>query len=363
MGASRAPRSDLGQTKAIWYALLRNDLESANSTTSQTLSRSIFVSHLFHLGLVITWVSVNLMQIGWQGTYSEWVVSGQTGAGSAHAVRDPQLGVSGIDGLSSRIISTSGLYHWLYALGYRHNSELMVSATLLFVGASLLTVGGLFHAMHLSAAGNSNLDGSSIFVNQLSTGIGLASILWSGHIIHVAGPVSRGIAISWSTLLLVLPHSDGLSPLLSLRWHEYSTILSASSLDGGPVTLTDIAHHHLALGIVCIILGHLSRSVTLPTIPFTLHFGLATSLAALGTFSSFAAVHLEIFPVYDGLDTTSLASLYTHHQYIAGFFLLGAFSHGAIYLVRDYQPLATEHRLVSRLLAHRAVIISHLSSV
>ena len=150
MGASRAPRSDLGQTKAIWYALIRNDLETANSTTSLTLSSSIFVSHLFHLGLVITWVSVNLMQIGWQGTYSEWVVSGKTAAGSAHAVRDPQLGVSGIDGLSSRIISTSGLYNWFYTLGYRQNSELMVSATLLFFGASFLTVGGIVHAMHLS---------------------------------------------------------------------------------------------------------------------------------------------------------------------------------------------------------------------
>jgi len=30
-----------------------------------------------------------------------------------------------------------------------------------------------------------------------------------------------------------------------------------------------------------------------------------------------------------------MSALYTHHQYIAGFFLLGAFAHGAIYLIRD----------------------------
>ena len=29
------------------------------------------------------------------------------------------------------------------------------------------------------------------------------------------------------------------------------------------------------------------------------------------------------------------AALYTHHQYIGGFFMCGAFAHGAIFLVRD----------------------------
>ena len=314
------------------------------------------------------------MQIAWQGSFKSWVsltLSGSgsgSSAGSAHAVRDPQLGYSGIQGLSSRIVAQSGLYHWLVALGYRTNTNLMVSATLLMGSSSLLTVSALFHASNLTSTtystptSTSILDGSSIFVNQLITGIGFSSILWSGHIIHVAGPISRGIAIKWSTLLLLLPHRSGLSPLLTLRWHEYADIITSPSVLG-PLKLSDIAHHHLALGIGFILIGHPSRSITRPTVPFTLHVGLASSLAALGTFSSFAAVQLDIFPVYSALDTTSTASLYTHHQYIAGFFLLGSFSHGAIYLIRDYQPLAKEHRLISRLLEHRSVIVSHLSSV
>jgi hypothetical protein len=47
----------------------------------------------------------------------------------------------------------------------------------------------------------------------------------------------------------------------------------------------------------------------------------------LGTASSFAATHIDAFTVYAYLtkDFTAMSALYTHHQYIAGFFLLGAF--------------------------------------
>jgi hypothetical protein len=56
------------------------------------------------------------------------------------------------------------------------------------------------------------------------------------------------------------------------------------------------------------------------------------------------SVCLEVSSNYDGVplrwrylakDFTAMSALYTHHQYIAGFFLLGAFAHGAIYLIRD----------------------------
>jgi photosystem I P700 chlorophyll a apoprotein A2 len=85
----------------------------------------------------------------------------------------------------------------------------------------------------------------------------------------------------------------------------------------------------------------------------------ALSLAALGTASSFAATRI----------TTGLASIYTHHQYIAGFFLLGAFAHGAIYLIRDANltPGAANNslraRFVTTLLQYRSAIISHLSAI
>jgi photosystem I P700 chlorophyll a apoprotein A2 len=62
-------------------------------------------------------------------------------------------------------------------------------------------------------------------------------------------------------------------------------------------------------------------------------------------------------------DYTTQAALYTHHQYIAGFLMVGAFAHGAIFWVRDYDPEANKNNVLARVLDHKEAIISHLSWV
>ena len=86
---------------------------------------------------------------------------------------------------------------------------------------------------------------------------------------------------------------------------------------------------------------------------------------------SFTTIRIGAFTVYAYLtkDFTALSAIYTHHQYIAGFFLLGAFAHGAIYLIRDANltPGAANNslraRFVTTLLQYRSAIISHLSAI
>jgi len=92
----------------------------------------------------------------------------------------------------------------------------------------------------------------------------------------------------------------------------------------------------------------------------SIHFDLAVSLAALGTASSFAANHLGAFTPYAFLanDLVAQAALYTHHQYIAGFFMCGAFAHGSIFLVRDTAVVGT---VIGWMLAYRAGLVSLLS--
>ncbi|CAN1201950.1 Photosystem I P700 chlorophyll a apoprotein A2 [Linum perenne] len=60
-------------------------------------------------------------------------------------------------------------------------------------------------------------------------------------------------------------------------------------------------------------------------------------------------------------DFTTQAALYTHHQYIAGFIMTGAFAHGAIFFIRDYNPQQNEDNVLARMLEHKEAIISHLS--
>jgi len=211
---------------------------------------------------------------------------------------------------------------------------------------------GWFHGSH---GNNLKLSGQSFAVNNAGF-IGIPSLAWSGHLIHVALPAARGHRVDWSNLWNRLPHPDGLRGLATLDWTTYASDLDSPghsfgiadqasgtgilSFTGGQIAestgsleLTDIAHHHLALGIVCLCLGHLTRSIEWRLIPpKSPHFILGISLAILGTLSTFYAAHLEIYPAY-------------------------------AYLQRDLVPGSNDHWLGHLLLRQRHVIISHLSAI
>jgi photosystem I P700 chlorophyll a apoprotein A2 len=59
-------------------------------------------------------------------------------------------------------------------------------------------------------------------------------------------------------------------------------------------------------------------------------------------------------------DFTTEAALYTHHQYIAGFLMVGAFAHGAIFLYVIMIRMNKDN-VLARMLEHKEAIISHLS--
>jgi photosystem I P700 chlorophyll a apoprotein A2 len=101
------------------------------------------------------------------------------------------------------------------------------------------------------------------------------------------------------------------------------------------------------------------------TLNNSLHFQLALALASLGVVTSLVAQHMYSMPPYAFIakDYTTMAALYTHHQYIATFIMCGAFAHGAIFLIRDYDPEANKNNVLARVLEHKEAIISHLSWV
>ncbi|GJZ69754.1 photosystem I P700 apoprotein A2, partial [Tanacetum coccineum] len=154
--------------------------------------------------------------------------------------------------------------------------------------------------------------------------------------------------------------------------------------------LTDMAHHHLAIAFIFLIAGHMYRTnfgighsmkdlldAHIPpggrlgrghkglydTINNSLHFQLGLALASLGVITSLVAQHMYSLPAYAFIaqDFTTQAALYTHHQYIAGFIMTGAFAHGAIFFIRDYNPEQNEDNVLARMLEHKEAIISHLS--
>ncbi|CAL5179483.1 unnamed protein product [Lathyrus oleraceus] len=149
-------------------------------------------------------------------------------------------------------------------------------------------------------------------------------------------------------------------------------------------------HHHLAIAILFLIGGHMYRTnfgighsikyileAHIPpggrlgrghkglydTINNSIHFQLGLALASLGVITSLVAQHMYSLPAYAFIaqDFTTQAALYTHHQYIAGFIMTGAFAHGAIFFIRDYNPEQNADNVLARMLEHKEAIISHLS--
>lgn len=66
---------------------------------------------------------------------------------------------------------------------------------------------------------------------------------------------------------------------------------------------------------------------------------------------------------YLATDYGTQLSLFTHHNWIGGFCVVGAGAHAAIFMVRDYDPASSYNNLLDRVIRHRDAIISHLNWV
>jgi photosystem I P700 chlorophyll a apoprotein A2 len=236
-------------------------------------------------------------------------------------------------------------------------------------------------------------------------------------LIHVAIPESRGQHVGWDNFLTTMPHPAGLAPFFTGNWGVYAqnpdtaqhvfgtangagtailTFLGGFHPQTQSLWLTDMAHHHLAIAVLFIVAGHMYRTnfgighsikemmdsktffgkpvegpFNMPhqgiyeTYNNSLHFQLGWHLACLGVITSLVAQHMYAMPPYAFMakDYTTQAALYTHHQYIAGFLMVGAFAHGAIFWIRDYDPEQNKGNVLARMLEHKEALISHLSWV
>ena len=127
--------------------------------------------------------------------------------------------------------------------------------------------------------------------HHLSGLLGLGSLSWTGHLLHVSLPTTKlmdaidagqPLVLNGNTIASVadipLPHeffnqdllaqlypgfSAGIGAFFNGNWAAYSDFLT---FKGGinPVTgsmwMTDIAHHHLAIAVLFIVAGHMYRT-------------------------------------------------------------------------------------------------------
>ncbi|MBW4460320.1 MAG: photosystem I core protein PsaB [Nodosilinea sp. WJT8-NPBG4] len=424
--ATKFPKfsQDLAQdptTRRLWYGIATaHDFESHDGMTEENLYQKIFASHFGHLAIIFLWTSGNLFHVAWQGNFEQWIKDPLNIKPIAHAIWDPHFGQPAVDAFSQAGSSTpvniafSGVYHWWYTIGMRTNTDLYTGAVFLLILSAVFLFAGWLHLQPKFRPSLSWFKNAESRLNHHLAGLfGVSSLAWTGHLVHVAIPESRGVHVGWENFLSMKPHPEGLMPFFTGNWGVYAQNPDTSSHIFGTATgsgsailtflggfhpqteslwLTDMAHHHLAIAVIFIIAGHMYRTNfgighsikeilnahkppsgalgeghkgLYDTYNNSLHFQLAFHLASLGVITSLVAQHMYALPPYAFMarDYTTQAALYTHHQYIAGFIMVGAFAHGAIFLIRDYDPKANHNNVLYRVLEHKEAIISHLSWV
>merc|ERR1711966_578999 len=205
-----------------------HDLEAHDGMTEENLYQKIFASHFGHLAIIFLWTSGNLFHVAWQGNFEKWVTNPLKTRPIAHSIWDPHFGELALKAFSKGNeypvnIAFSGVYHWWYTIGFRTNQELYAgSVGLLLFSCALLFAGWL----HLQPKFRPSLswfkNNESRLNHHLSGLFGVSSLAWTGHIVHVAIPASRGVHVGWDNFLTTPPHPAGLAPFFNGNWTVYA---------------------------------------------------------------------------------------------------------------------------------------------
>jgi photosystem I P700 chlorophyll a apoprotein A2 len=292
--ASRFPKFSQGlaqdpTTRRIWFSIATtHDFESHDDITEERLYHKNFASHFGQLAIIFLWTSGNLFHVAWQGNFEAWVRDPLHVRPIAHAIWDPHFGQPIIEAFTRGgapgplNIAYSSVYQWWYTIGLCTNEDLYAGALFLLFVSAIFLIAGRLHLQpkwRPSVSWFKNVE--SRLNHHLSGLFGVSSLAWTGHLVHVAIPESRGEHVIWDNFLNVLPHPQGLGPLFIGQWNLYaqnpdsSSHLFGTSQGAGtailtllrgfhPQTqslwLTDMAHHHLAIAFVFSIAGHMYRT-------------------------------------------------------------------------------------------------------
>jgi len=403
-----------GPTTTTWIWNLHADVHDFDSHTSdlEEISRKVFSAHFGQLAVIFIWLSGMYFHGARFSNYEAWL-SDPTHIKPSAQVVWPIVGqeiLNGdVGGGFQGVQITSGLFQMWRSSGITTELELYSTAIGGLVMAALMFIAGWFHYHKAAPKLAWFQDVESMLNHHLGGLIGLGSLGWAGHQIHVSLPINQLLDAGVDPKEIPLPHefifnrdllaqlypsfAKGLTPFFTLNWAEYSDFIT---FRGGlnPVTgglwLTDTVHHHIAIAVLFLVAGHMYRTnwgighsikemLEAHKGPMTgeghkglyeilttsWHAQLALNLATFGSLTIIIAHHMYSMPPYPYLATDygTQLSLFTHHTWIGGFCVVGAGAHAAIYLVRDYDPTTQYNNLLDRVLRHRDAIISHLNWV
>jgi len=137
----------------------------------------------------------------------------------AHAIWDPHFGQPAVEaftrgGATGPVnIAYSGVYQWWYTIGLRTNEDLYTGALFLLFLSAISLIASWLHLQPKWKPSVSWFKNAESRLNHHLSGLfGVSSLAWTGHLVHVAIPGSRGEYVRWNNFLDVLP---GLEPRVS----------------------------------------------------------------------------------------------------------------------------------------------------
>ncbi|MGF1567448.1 MAG: photosystem I core protein PsaA [Nodosilinea sp.] len=411
-----------GPKTTTWIWNLHADAHDFDSHTSdlEDISRKIFAAHFGHLAVIFIWLSGMYFHGARFSNFSAWMsdpIHVKPSAQVVWPIFGQEILNADVGGGFHGIQITSGLFQMWRGQGFTHEFQLYCTAIGALVMAAVMLFAGWFHYHVRAPKLEWFRNWESMMNHHLAGLLGLGSLGWAGHLIHVALPTNHWLDAGAALEDVPLPHefilnkslmvdlypsfAQGVKPFFTFNWSAYADFLT---FKGGlnPVTgglwMTDIAHHHVAIAVLFIIAGHFYRTnwgighsfrellddartpKMLPIFNFigpvghrgldkifetSWHANLAIHLVQFGTASLLVAHHMYAMPPYPYLatDYATVTSLFTHHVWIAGFCIVGGAAHAAIFLVRDYNPSDHVNNVLDRTLRHRDTIISHLAWV
>jgi len=403
-----------GPKTTTWIWNLHADAHDFDLQTKslEDVSRKIFSAHFGQLSIIFLWLSGMHFHGAYFSNYTAWLLNPlqiKPSAQSVYPIVGQEILNADVGGNFQGIQITSGFFQIWRAEGITTQGQLYATSLGALVMSAVMLFAGWFHYHKAAPKLDWFQNAESMLNHHLSGLLGLGSLAWAGHEIHIGNPINKLLDSGMDPKDLPLPHellinrdflaslypsfNEGLTPFFTGNWSKYSDILT---FKGGlnPTTaslwLTDVAHHHLAIAVLFIIAGHMYRTNfgighSLKEIleahrgPFTgnghkglyevlttsWHAQLAINLALFGSLSIIIAHHMYAMPPYPyiAIDYPTQLSLFTHHTWIGAFCIVGGAAHGAIFMVRDYDAKQNYNNLLDRVIRHRDAIISHLNWV
>src|SRR5512138_1228866 len=367
-----------------WLWNLHADAHDFRSQTSdlENISRRIFASHFGHLSFVFVWLSGMYFSGARFSNYEAWLAdplhvrpgSQVTWSGWNQDVLNGDLG-----GGFAAIRVTSGFFNLWRGAGITSEAQLFHTAVLSLCAAWLMVGAGWFH-YHRSVPTLSWFNDVNSMLNHHVAGLlGLGSLAWAGHVLHVAYPINKCLDLGGDPQGNTLPHVAILTPELfgdgfnlrnvfGLNWPalEQLTLFGSANPITSGLWLTDIAHHHVAIAVLSLIGGHLyqtqfSIGSRISDLLRAHRLSFTNNLAAMGSLSILFAHHGYAMPAYPyiAFDHAPVLSQFTHHMWIGGFFIVGAGAHGACFMVYDYQLRYSG--IIDRILGQKHAVLVHLN--